>query len=93
MLGASDAELKEGVWLEDLIKVENDNFRQWLDAALLPQSDRDREQYYPERVLLPLQGEPQTIDLWINSIASAIDQNQINGVLVIFDNNSREKQA
>jgi len=45
------------------------------------------------KVLLPLQGEPQTIDLWVNSIASAIDQNTINGVLVILENNCREKQA
>jgi adenylate cyclase len=91
LLGASDAELKEGVFFGDLIKLENDNFSQWLDAALSPASDRDREQYYCDRVLLPLQGEPQTIDLSINSIASAIDHTKINGALVIIKNISREK--
>ena len=90
LLGASEAEAVEGVSLGDLIKIENDSFSQWLNSALLPQSDRDREQYYPDRVLLPLQGEPQNINLSINSMTDAIDQNKIKGVLVILENNSRE---
>jgi adenylate cyclase len=90
VLGASEGEVVEGVSLGDLIKIENDSFSQWLNSALSPQSDRDREQYYPDRVLLPLQGEPQKIDLWVNSMTEAIDPNKINGVLVILENNSRE---
>ena len=90
LLGAREGEVVECVSLGDLIKIENDSFSQWLNGALSPQSDRDREQYYPDRVLLPLQGEPQKIDLWINSMTDAIDPNKINGVLVILENNSRE---
>ena len=90
LLGASEGEAVEGVSLSDLIKIENDSFSQWLNSALSPQSDRDREQYYPERVLLSLQGEPQNINLWVNSMTDAIDPNKINGVLVILENNSRE---
>ena len=90
LLRAREGEVLEGVSLGDLIKIENESFSQWLNSALLPQSDRDREQYYPDRVLLPLQGEPQKIDLWINSMTDAIDPNKINGVLVILENNSRE---
>jgi adenylate cyclase len=90
LLGASEGEVVEGVSLGDLIKIENDSFSQWLNSALSPQSDRDREQYYPDRVLLPLQGEPQKIDLWVNSMTDAIDPNKINGVLVILENNSRQ---
>ena len=93
LLGAREGEVVEGVSLGDLIKIENESFSQWLNSALSPQSDRDREQYYPDRVLLPLQGEPQKIDLWVNSMTDAIDQNKINGVLVILENKSREKQA
>ncbi len=93
VLGASEGEVVEGVFLGDLIKIENENFSQWLNAALSPEGDRDREQYYPNLVLLPLQGEPQNVNLWVNSIASAIDQNKINGVLVILENNFTEKQA
>ncbi|MEG4234891.1 GAF domain-containing protein [Microcoleus sp. Pol11C3] len=85
-------ELVEGVPLGDLIKIDNDNFSQWLNAALSPEGDRDREQYYPNLVLMPLQGEPQNINLWVNSLASAIDPNKINGVLVILEN-SRENQG
>jgi adenylate cyclase len=90
LLGAREGEAVEGVSLGDLIKIENESFSQWLNSALSPQSDRDREQYYPGRVLLPLQGEPQKIDLWVNSMTDAIDPNKINGVLVILENNSRE---
>ncbi|MEG5159359.1 GAF domain-containing protein [Microcoleus sp. AT3-A2] len=93
LLGASEGEVVEGVFLGDLIKIENENFSQWLNAALSPEGDRDREQYYPNLVLLPLQGEPQNINLWINSIASAIDPNKINGVLVMLENNSRQNQG
>ena len=92
LLGAREGEVVEGVSLGDLIKIENDSFSQWLNSALSPQSDRDREQYYPDRVLLPLQGEPQKIDLWVNSMTDAIDPNKINGVLVILENNRRENQ-
>jgi PAS domain S-box-containing protein len=90
LLGASEGEVVEGVSLGDLIKIENESFSQWLNSALSPQSDRDREQYYPARVLLPLQGERQKMNLWVNSMTDAIDQNKINGVLVILENNSRE---
>ena len=77
----------------DLIKIENDSFSQWLNAALSPEGDRDREQYYPNLVLLPLQGERQNINLWVNSMTDALHLNKINGVLVILENNCREKQA
>ncbi|WP_333207871.1 hypothetical protein [Microcoleus sp. S36b_A2] len=92
MLGG-EGEVVEGVFLGDLIKIENENFSQWLNAALSPKGDRDREQYYRNRVLLPLQGEPQNINLWVNSIASAIEHKKINGVLVILENNCRENQG
>ena len=90
LLGAREGEVVEGVSLGDLIKIENESFSQWLNSALSPQSDREREQYYPDRVLLPLQGEPQNINLWVNSMTDAIDPNKINGVLVILENNRRE---
>jgi adenylate cyclase len=89
LLGA--IEIGEGVSVRDLIKLERDNFSQWLDVALSPQSDEDREQYYPDRVLCSLQGEPQKIDLWINSITDASDRNQINGVLVILSIDRHQK--
>jgi adenylate cyclase len=85
LLGASDGEIAQGVFLGDLIKIENDNLSQWLNAALSPESDRDREQYYCDRVLLPLHGEPTNVNLWVNAIVSAIDQNKINGVLVVLE--------
>lgn len=83
MLGANEGEVVEGVFLGDLIKIENENFSQWLNAALSPEGDRDRKLYYCDRILLPLHGEPQKVNLWVNAIVSAIDPNKINGVLVM----------
>jgi adenylate cyclase len=91
LLGAIDIEIGEGVSVRDLIKLERDNFSQWLDVALSPQSDEDREQYYPDRVLCSLVRESQKIDLWINSITDASDRNQINGVLVILSVDRHQK--
>ena len=54
-------------------------------AALSPEADRDREQYYCDRVLLPLHGEPTNVNLWVNAIVSAIDQNKINGIFVMLE--------
>jgi adenylate cyclase len=93
LLGVSDAELAAGISLGDLIKIENDNFSQWLNAALSPEGDRDREQYYCDRILLPLHGEPQNVNLWVNSMTNTSDRNTINGVLVMLENNRREKQG
>ncbi|MEG4857277.1 hypothetical protein QUB75_05955 [Microcoleus sp. K1-B6] len=42
---------------------------------------------------MPLQGEPQNINLWVKSIASAIEPTKINDVLVMLENNSRENQG
>jgi adenylate cyclase len=60
LLGASDADLAEGQSLRELIKLEKGNFAQWFDVALSPGDDKDRQQYYPDQVVLSLQGEPQS---------------------------------
>lgn len=93
LLGASDNDLAEGKSLRELIKLEKGNFAQWFDAALSPQEDKDRQQYYPDQVVLSLQGEPQSINLSINSMTDAIDPNKVNGALVVMEDISGEKQV
>ncbi|MGE5656897.1 MAG: GAF domain-containing protein [Actinomycetota bacterium] len=93
LLGASDAELKEGTPLHDLIKLEKGNFAQWFEAALSPKEDKDRQQYYPDQVLLPLEGEPQSINLSINSMADVVDPSKVSGALVVMEDISGEKQV
>lgn len=93
LLGATDADLTEGNCLRELVKLEKGTFAQWFDAALEPKDDKDRQQYYPDQVLLPLSGEPQSINLSINSMSDVSDSSKVNGALVVMEDISGEKQV
>ncbi|MEG4808509.1 GAF domain-containing protein [Microcoleus sp. F8-D3] len=92
LLGVSDAELAEGQSLRELIKLEKGDFAKWFDASLSPEDDKDRQQYYPDQVLLTLEGEGQSINLSINSMTDATDPNKVNGALVVMEDISSAKQ-
>ncbi|OCR01757.1 guanylate cyclase [Oscillatoriales cyanobacterium USR001] len=93
LLGATDADLAEGKSLPELINLEKGNFAQWFEAALAPKEDKDRQQFYPDQVLIPIEGEPQSINLSINSMTDAVDHNKVNGALVVMEDISGEKQV
>ena len=93
LLGVSDAELAEGQSLRELIKLEKGDFAKWFDMALSPENDKDRQQYYPDQVLIALEGEPQSINLSINSMTDATDPSQVNGALVVMEDISSAKQV
>ena len=93
LLGATDADLAEGKCLRELINLEKGNFIQWFEAALAPKDDKDRQQFYPDQVLLPLEGEPQSINLSINSMADAVDPDKVNGALLVMEDISGEKTS
>ncbi|MEG4515593.1 MULTISPECIES: GAF domain-containing protein [unclassified Microcoleus] len=92
LLGVSEAELAEGQSLRELIKLEKGDFAKWFDASLSPEDDKDRQQYYPDQVLLSLEGEGQSINLSINSMTDATDPNKVNGALVVMEDISSAKQ-
>ncbi len=93
LLGANDADLAEGKSLRELINLEKGNFAQWFEAALAPKDDKDRRQFYPDQVLIPIEGETQSINLSINSMTDAVDPNKVNGALVVMEDISGEKQV
>ncbi|MEG4034512.1 GAF domain-containing protein [Microcoleus sp. S36b_A4] len=93
LLGVSDAELAEGQSLRELIKLEKGDFAKWFDASLSPEDDNDRQQYYPDQVLLSFEGESQSINLSINSMTDATDPNKVNGALVVMEDISSAKQV
>ncbi|MCY7382370.1 MAG: GAF domain-containing protein [Microcoleus sp. CAN_BIN18] len=93
LLGVSDAELAEGQSLRELIKLEKGDFTKWFDLALSPEDDKDRQQYYPDQVLIALEGAAQSINLSINSMTDATDPNKVNGALVVMEDISRAKQV
>jgi len=93
LLGVSDASLAEGQSLRELIKLEKGDFAKWFDLALSPESDQDRQQYYPDQVLIALEGEAQSINLSINSMTDATDPSKVNGALVVMEDISSAKQV
>ena len=93
LLGVSDAELAEGQSLRELIKLEKGDFAKWFDLALSPESEQDRQQYYPDQVLIALEGEAQSINLSINSMTDATDPSKVNGALVVMEDISSAKQV
>ena len=93
LLGVSDAELAEGQCLRELIKLEKGDFAKWFDASLSPEDDNDRQQYYPDQVLLSTDAESQSINLSINSMTDATDPSKVNGALVVMEDISSAKQV
>jgi adenylate cyclase len=93
LLGVSDAELAEGQSLRELIKLEKGDFAKWFDASLSPEDDNDRQQYYPDQVLLSCEAKSQSINLSINSMTDATDPSKVNGALVVMEDISSAKQV
>jgi adenylate cyclase len=93
LLGVSDADLAEGKCLRELIKLEKGNFAKWFDVALSPTNEEDRQQYYPDQVLIASVGEQQSINLSLNSMTDATDPTKVNGALVVMEDISDAKQV
>jgi PAS domain S-box-containing protein len=93
LLGVSDARLAEGQSLRDLINLEKGDFAKWFDVALHPTNEKDRQQYYPDQVLIASAGEQQSINLSINSMTDATDPKKVNGALVVMEDISSAKQV
>lgn len=84
----------EGLCLRDIVHLKTGNFAEWFDAALHPQEDKDRQQYYPKQELcLSANGTEQSINLTINSMADVADPTQVNGALVVIEDISDEMQV
>lgn len=67
-------------------------FTDWLQRALTPKdSNRDREQYYPDQALMAGE-EEHSINLSINAISDAADASNIYGALVVMEDISDEKR-
>ncbi|WP_373537453.1 GAF domain-containing protein [Microcoleus sp.] len=93
LLGVSYTALAEGKSLRELIKLEKGDFAKWFDASLMPEDEKDRQQYYPDQILLSFEGESQSINLSINSMTDATDPNKVNGALVVMEDISSAKQV
>ncbi|MGD1805596.1 GAF domain-containing protein [Dapis sp. BLCC M126] len=94
LLGIGETDILAGKSVKNLVSLKEGEFSKWLDIALCPNESKEYQQYYPDQTLLP-QGdlEPQSINLSINSMVDVLEPDKVNGVLVVMEDISGEKQV
>ncbi len=92
LLGYSTEARLEGKLVSDVINIKDGDFSQWFADALAANDVKDTQQYYPDRTLLTTTQEQHSINLSLNTIADANDENKVCGALVVMDDISDEKR-
>jgi adenylate cyclase len=92
LLGLGVDDRLEGKLVNDVIAIKEGDFSKWYQDALHARDLKDRQQYYPDRTLLTTSIEQHSINLSINTIADASDQDQVRGALVVMEDISDEKR-
>ncbi|MBD2532123.1 GAF domain-containing protein [Nostoc flagelliforme FACHB-838] len=92
LLGLGVDDRLEGKLVNDVIGIKEGDFSKWYQDALHAVDLKGRQQYYPDRTLLTTGTEQHSINLSINTIADASDQEQVRGALVVMEDISDEKR-
>lgn len=92
LLGLEPEDRLEGKLVTDAIALKEGDFSKWYQDALHAVDLKGRQQYYPDRTLITNSIKPHSINLSINTIADASDQEQIRGALVVMEDISDEKR-
>lgn len=92
LLGWNEEDRIEGKPIFELIKIEKNDFSKWFSDALAGESEKARQQYYPEQTLMSFGEEQHSINLSLNTMADVLDTGTVNGVLVVMEDISNEKR-
>jgi adenylate cyclase len=92
LLGLGVDERLEGKLVNDVIGIKEGDFSKWYQDALHAVDLKGRQQYYPDRTLLTTGTQQHSINLSINTIADASDNEQVRGALVVMEDISDEKR-
>ncbi|MEH1767805.1 GAF domain-containing protein [Nostoc sp.] len=92
LLGLGINDRLEGKLVNDVIGIKEGDFSKWYQDALHAVDLKGRQQYYPDRTLITTGTEQHSINLSINTIADASDQEQVRGALVVMEDISDEKR-
>ncbi|MEH2424961.1 MAG: adenylate/guanylate cyclase domain-containing protein [Nostoc sp.] len=92
LLGLEPEDRLEGKLVNDVIAIKEGDFSKWYQDALHAVDLKGRQQYYPDRTLLSTSIKQHSINLSINTIADASDQEQVRGALVVMEDISDEKR-
>lgn len=93
LLGFTEQTTIEGQSIVDIVRLQRGDFVRWFQGVLQRQDEKSRQQYYPDQILEPIQGQEQhSINLTINAITDAKDDTAISGALVVMEDISDEKR-
>ncbi len=92
LLGLDENEPIERKSLPSIMKFKKGQFDQWFKTTLHPACEKDRQQYYPNQILLSQDDTEQSINLTINSMTDINDADSVNGALVVMEDISDEMQ-
>jgi adenylate cyclase len=92
LLGVEQEDHLEGQLISDVINIKEGDFSKWCRDALHAADLKCSQQYYPDRILLDKNAEQHSINLSLNTIADASDQQQVCGALVVMEDISDEKR-
>ncbi len=92
LLGLEAEERLEGKLITEAIAIKEGDFSKWCHDALQANNIKHCQQYYPDRTLVNTGTEQHSINLSINTIADASDQQQVRGALVVMEDISDEKR-
>ncbi|MBK1990872.1 GAF domain-containing protein [Sphaerospermopsis aphanizomenoides BCCUSP55] len=92
LLGYSTEARLEGLLVSDVVNIKEGDFSKWFADALQANDVKDTQQYYPDRTLLTTTQEQHSVNLSLNTIADANDENKVCGALVVMDDISDEKR-
>jgi adenylate cyclase len=92
LLGYSTEARLEGLLVSDIISIKEGDFRKWFVDALQAKDTKNSQQYYPDRTLFTTTQEQHSVNLSLNTITDANDENKACGALVVMDDISDEKR-
>ncbi|MBW4671524.1 MAG: GAF domain-containing protein [Cyanomargarita calcarea GSE-NOS-MK-12-04C] len=92
LLGLQEEDRLEGKLITEAIAIKQGDFSKWCQESLHAADDKQRQQYYPDRTLLSNSTQEHSINLSINTIADASDNQQVRGTLVVMEDISDEKR-
>ena len=99
ILGLDKQARLEGELVKNILRIEGqerkdeNKFAQWLEEALKGENAKDRQQYYPDRLLITAGTQQQrSVNLSLNTIADANDASKVRGALVVMEDISAEKR-
>lgn len=92
LLGYSTEARLEGQLVSDVINIKEGDFSQWFTDALHANETKKVQQYYPDRTLLTTHQEQHSVNLSLNTIVDANNEDKVRGALVVMDDISDEKR-